>query len=334
MAVTILDIAHVAKVSHTTVSRALNDNPLIAEKTRKRIKKIAEEMHYVPNMAAKNLVASQSGNILLLVSEGIASYPASFSYEIMDGINSVLPGRYTLVYRKVKSMQTLDNLIASIHFDGIMFVYLMESDMEIIMQLASLNVPFAVLNRNTSDIGVSCVYANEHKGVLMGMEYLISLGHTRIAHIQGPGDIVSTRLRCSAYLSALKQHNIPFVKEYLKQGNFQPETGLTATEELLALPNPPTAIFAANDLTAVGVLKACAANMKPAPDHISVMGFDDMEFSTYLIPSLTTIRKSKRKIGSEGAAIMMQLIENADGNVMEVALDLELICRESCIRCV
>ncbi len=330
MAITIFDIARIAKVSHSTVSRALNNSPLISEKTREKIKTIAEELHYTPNMAAKNLVASQSGNILLLVSEGISSYPASFSYEIMDGINSVLPSRYTLVYRKVQSVQVLDSVIANIHFDGIMFVYLMESDMDIIMQLASRNVPFVVLNRNTSDIGVSCVYANEHKGVLVGMEHLISLGHTRIAHIQGPGNIVSTRLRCSAYLSALKQHNIPFVKEYMKLGNFQPESGYTATEELLALPEPPTAIFAANDLMAVGVLKACAANMKHAPEHISVMGFDDMEFSKYLIPSLTTIRKSKRKIGVEGANIIVQLMEKSGTGQLEIALDLKLISRDSC----
>jgi LacI family repressor for deo operon, udp, cdd, tsx, nupC, and nupG len=166
------------------------------------------------------------------------------------------------------------------------------------------------------------------------MDYLISLGHTRIAHIQGPDNIVSTRLRCSAYLNALKQHNIPFVKEYLKQGNFQPESGYKATEELLALQVPPSAIFAANDLMAVGVLKACAANMKSAPEHISVMGFDDMEFSKYLIPSLTTLQKSKRKIGSQGANVMVQLMENNSTGHVEIGLDLKLICRDSCIRCI
>lgn len=330
MAITILDIAQAAKVSHSTVSRALNNSPLVSLETRERIAKIAKEMNYVPNMAARNLVANQSGIILLLVSESISAYPSSFSYEIMDGINSVLPQTHTLVYRKINSARAIDEMLLRIHCDGIFFVYLSDADEEMISHLPKLNLPFVVLNKNTQELGAPCVYADEYAGIQAGIEHLIGLGHRRIAHIQGSPNATTTQIRSAAYLNTLRKQGIVPNRNYLVGGSFQADTGYQAMETLLKLKQPPTAVCTANDLIAVGALKACAALGRSVPGDISILGFDDMEFSQYLIPSLTTIRKDKRDLGIHGGTMLMDIIQGKKKEPEAHTLHLSMVLRESC----
>lgn len=328
MTSTITDIAKAANVSHSTVSRALNDSPLVSEQTRTRIKELARTMDYVPNYAARNLVAKQSGNILLLASSAIDAYPASFLYEIMDGVNQSIPEAYTLVFRKVAPEHSQYRPAPS-HCDAVIFVCLTSGDLEILISLAQSNLPLVVLNRDTSDMGIPCAFAGEYAGVQAGVNHLIALGHRRIAHIQGPSEITATYLRSSAFINTLRQHRIDLPPDYVQLGHFTPEGGFKAMSALLSLPEPPTAVFAANDLTAVGALKACAARGVSVPGDISVLGFDDMEFSQYLIPSLTTVAKNKREIGRAGGALMAAIMTGGHCEPT-LPIELKLIARESC----
>lgn len=329
MAVTIKDIARLANVSHTTVSRALNDSPLIKEETRKRIKELAEKLGYVPNISAKGLVLEKSYNIGLFTSKQADNMPTSFMYEVFDGISQVIEDKYNLVFRKLSDTDDLQAVIPRKKYDGIIFVSVDVSDVKILSRLGAFKVPIVVLNRNSRDLDMPCVYFDEYSGTRAAIEYLIKSGHTRIAIIEGPESLITSRERYNGYLDALKENGISINNLYIKKGGFTPDSGFEAMDSLLRLEERPTAVFASNDLMAVGAMKACSKWNVRIPEDVSIMGFDDMDFSKYLSTSLSTVRKSRRLMGQKGASIMLDILEKRPVSDNECILRPELVLRES-----
>ena len=330
MTVTIKDIARMAKVSHTTVSRALNDNTVINEETRKRIKELAQKLNYVPNYSAKSLVLEKTYNIGVFASKHIENLPTSFLYEIMEGVSSGIGDIYNVVFNKFSSLEDVEIKINRRRYDGIIFLSMDISDIKMIFRLSQTGTPLVVLNRKVTDEGICCVYADEYTGTFDAVEYLVNLGHDRIAIIEGADRFITSSQRYEGYIAVLKKYDLPVEDRYIVRGGFSPESGFEAMEKLLAINPGPTAVFASNDLMAVGAIKACNSNNVKVPEDISILGFDDMDFSRYLIPSLTTVKKSRRSLGKEGAAMLFEMIDKkASGNLFK-ELTTELIIRESC----
>jgi len=330
MAVTIKDIARMANVSHTTVSRALNDSQLINEETRKRIKELAQKLNYVPNFSAKSLVLEKSYNIGVFASKQIEKLQTSFFYEIMEGASSVIGDTYNVVFKKLSSMEEVDKIINIRKYDGIIFISMDVSDIQMLYRLSQSGIPLVVLNRNVKSDGISCVYTDEYTGTFNAMEYIVNLGHKRIAIIEGAEMFITSSQRYEGYVAALKKNNLPVEDKYIVRGGFSPESGFEAMEKLLETSPRPTAVFASNDLMAVGAIKACNSNNIRVPEDISIIGFDDMDFSRYLIPSLTTVNKSRRALGTEGARMLLEKIEKKSEDSLSKELTTNLIIRESC----
>ena len=330
MKTTIKDIAKILNISHTTVSRALGDSPLIKDETKRKIQKIARELNYSPNIAARGLALNRSYNIGLFTSKQIENMHTSFLYEVMDGINSAIGDIYNIVFRKLMLNEDLASSIGEKKYDGLLFLSIDISDTKLIHKLMSLPLPVVILNRDINKTDCYYIYADEYRGAVKAVEYLIKLQHKHIAIITGPDIFITSGKRYSGYEDTLKKYDLPVKNEYIIKGKFTPESGFCAMEKLLKQKKVPSAVFASNDLMAAGAIKACNKLGYKVPDDFSIIGFDNMDFSKFLIPSLSTIGKSRRDMGREGAAMLLDLISGKKIDKKNKKVKTELIIRESC----
>lgn len=328
--VTIKDIAKIAGVSHTTVSRALNDNPLINKDTRKKIKQIALELNYVPNPSARSLVTKKSYVIGLFFSSLDDSTSSSFLVDVFRGVQSVLDNRYKIVINSINNLDQLELLNGS-YYDGLVIVSQSEDDNEFIYQVKNSNLPLVVLNRQIEDQGIPNVIANDRLGVKQAIDYGISVGHTEIGLIEGKKGFKSTLERKEGYFDSLCAFGYAIDYSYIRQGDYTMETGYQCMLSLIDNIKHPTLVFCSNDDMAVGAMKACHERNLHVPKDISVIGFDDSMFSQYTIPSLTTVKKPMYEISKKGTEILKSLMnhELIPKEKMKIMVETELIVRES-----
>ncbi|MCY7999156.1 LacI family DNA-binding transcriptional regulator [Bacillus haynesii] len=328
MSVTIKDIARLANVSHTTVSRALNNSPLIKENTKKKILDIAAEMNYKPNFNAKSLVTQKSFTIGLFLTSLTDGTSSSFFADILRGVNKVIDENYNMVVRGIDDYHDLSSIHRN-RYDGMILISQSEQDQAFIEHVLKQNIPVVVLNRKIEGHSVVNILANEHEGAFLAASYLIKNGHRRIAMVQGKESFKSSQERKGGFLRALRDANLDMPGEYLVQGDYTMQSGFRAAETLLKLKNPPTALFCANDDMAIGAMNALYANGKRCPDDMSIIGFDDSGFSAYTTPSLTTVKKPTEKISMLGAESLLSLIENPQAEGRQTLISTELIIRNS-----
>ncbi len=328
MTVTIKDIAKLANVSHTTVSRALNNSPFINEETKNRIVEIANQLNYVPNYNAKSLVLNKSYNIALFFSSISNGTSPSFFYEIVEGANSVIKESYNLVVRGIDDYNNFAE-INKRRFDGIILVSQSESDNLFIYDVIRKEIPLVVINRDIPEDYIVNILSNDEKGAYDAIEYLIKNGHSDIAIIEGKKNFKSTIYRKEGYIRALLDNNIQLKNEYMVQGQYDIESGYSCMKNLLALDKVPTAVFCSNDDMAVGAMKAVIEKGLKVPEDISIIGFDDSVVCDYVTPSLTTVKKHSRELSVKGTDKLLTIIENKDASEKKIYIETELIVRES-----
>lgn len=328
MAATIKDISLKAGVSHSTVSRALNNTGRMSEDTRHKILKIAEEMNYVPNYSARSLVTDKSYNIgVFSIKEKVIS---STFYEIIEGIQDVVGFNYNLVFKKLESEDELIEILKYRKYDGIIFISIMNNDIKLVNRISKENVPFIVINRKMEDDKFYNVVAEDFLGAFRATEHLIKLGHKSIAHVEGPEENIVTTERKNGYLSAMKKYGIPVNNQYIVRSNGLPEGGYIATCNLLSLDKQPTAVFAYSDPVAIGVVKAVWKVGYTIPKDIAVVGFDNMVSSQYLVPSLTSIDKPRADMGIQAAKMLLRVLNHEELESRLITIGTRLIIRESC----
>lgn len=329
--VTIKDIAKLANVSHTTVSRALNDSPLIKPGTKKKILEIASQLNYTPNYNAKSLVMQKSYTIGLFLTSITNGTSSSFFVETVKGVNSVIAQHYNLYVRGIENLGDY-TMINHRRFDGIILMSQSDIDDDFLAYLKEKKIPCVVLGRDIGDSSLTNILSNDREGAAQIVHHLIENGHRDIAIVEGIKGFKSTIKRREGYLKALHDHNIPLKNEYIVQGNYDMESGYQALEKLLKLDHPPTAIFCSNDDMAIGALNAAFANGLSVPDDISIVGFDDIEFARYTNPSLTTVKRPIEKISSLGAQKLLEMLETEEEAEMsgeKIYVETELIIRRS-----
>lgn len=331
MSATIKDIAKLANVSHTTVSRALNDSPLINRETKERIKEIAQQLNYSPNVSAKSLVLDRSYNIGLFFSTLKAGTSSTFFYEAVKGVNRVLHNPYNLVVKGIDDYPD-PQLIARKSFDGVILMSQSAGDRDFIDAVLEKELPLVVLNRLVEHAPVLNILADDELGAFNIVEYIIKHGHRNIAMIEGKRGFQSTVQRKAGYERALRNYNIPVVQEYCVPGSYDIESGYRAMKRLLQLPNRPSAVFCSNDDMAVGAMKACSEIGLRVPDDISIAGFDDNHFSAYLTPALTTVKRPIEQISSEAARRLFAAIEQKRMQPETIYVNTELVIRQSVCR--
>lgn len=328
MSITIKDIAKMANVSHTTVSRALNNSPFINEDTKRRIVEIANELNYVPNYNAKSLVLNKSYNIGLFFSTIHNGTSSSFFHEVIDGVSSVIRGNYNLVIRGIDDCKDF-NYVSKKRFDGIILVSQSESDNPFIYDTINKEIPLIVLNREIEAHNIVNIVSSEKEGAYEATNFLINSGHKEIAIIEGKIGFKSSIDRKDGFINALIDNKMQIKNEYFIDGNYDVESGFSAMEKLLNLPKVPTAVFCSNDDMAVGAMKAIQKSGFSVPNDISIIGFDDSIFCNYVTPALTTVRKLSRKISIVGGQKLLEILDHSDTNGEKIYIDTELIIRDS-----
>lgn len=328
MSVTIKDIAKIAGVSHTTVSRALNESPLIKQETKDRIKKIAETLEYVPDRNARALVNAKSNNIGLFFSSIVAGTSADFFQEIVKSISREIHNDYNLVINGIDTYKNY-NWINKKNYDGIILVSQTQKDDVFIEAMIQKHIPIVVINRNVQNINVMNILADDEAGVYDGTSYLIEKGHRRIGFIEGKQGFESSRLRKLGYLRAMRDYNLGVLEQYIGVGEYTIDSGYKVMGEILKLKQRPSAICCSNDDMAVGAIKAINEAGLEVPKDIAVIGFDDSAFAGYITPPLTTVKRPIGDISREGIQLLLCLINEEDVGIQKIYKPSSLIIRDS-----
>ncbi|CAM4244568.1 LacI family DNA-binding transcriptional regulator [Paenibacillus typhae] len=326
--ITIKDIARVAGVSHTTVSRALNGSPLIKKVTRDKIERIAAEMNYVPNYNAKSLVTKRSFTIGLFFSSIDQGTSSSFLVDAIKGISHALDENYNLTVHGIDGVRNFGNIQPQ-RFDGILVMSQSDEDNAFIYHVKTIGIPLVVLNRQLEDPGIMNVVANDREGVREAIDYVVSQGHRQLAIIEGKPGFKSSTERKQGFLDSLIAHRIPLNSDYFVQGDYSIESGYAAMSRLLSLPEPPAAVFCSNDDMAIGAMNACYAHKISVPQQISLLGFDDIMFARYTNPALTTVRKPIADISELGTKMLIQLLLQPDTKPQQLFVKTSLVVRDT-----
>ncbi|MFB5676140.1 LacI family DNA-binding transcriptional regulator [Paenibacillus terreus] len=328
MAATIKDIARLANVSHTTVSRALNNSPLIKEETKRKILELAEQLNYTPNYNAKSLVMQRSHTIGLFFTSISRGTSSSFFADTIRGVNSVIDTHFNLFVRGIDEFGDF----SSIHgrrFDGILLMSQSEKDNPFIDHVLQQGIPLVVLNRQVSGEGLINIISNDLEGAYHAVSYLIECGHSRVALIEGREGFKSSQRRRDGFVKALVEHQLPIHNEYMVAGQYDTESGSEAMKRLLALAEPPTAVFCSNDDMAIGAMNAVFEQGMRVPEDISIVGFDDIGYSQYMTPPLTTVKRPIEQISAAGASHILELIQSPSTEEKLIYMGTELVIRKS-----
>jgi len=328
MAATIKDIARLANVSHTTVSRALNNSPLIKEVTKRKIMEIAREVNYIPNYNAKSLVLQRSHTIGLFFTSISTGTSSSFFAATIRGVNSVVGIGYNLFVRGIDDYEDFSTIHRK-RFDGIILMSQSDADNEFIEHVLEQNIPLVVLNRLIPGGHFVNIVSNDREGSREAGRYLIEQGHERIAIIEGIKGFKSTEQRRAGFLEAIDQSGKTVPQEYRIAGDYTTESGHQAMRQLLQLQTPPTAVFCSNDDMAIGAMNAAYALGYKVPEDVSVIGFDDINFARYTNPALTTVKRPVEQISAHGAEKIMERIEEDANREELIFLETELMERQS-----
>ncbi len=329
---TISDVATLAGVSQRTVSRVLNNSDKVNEATRTRVQQIIEDLNYTPSARARGLRARRSYLIGL-----IYDVPTLHMNDVQRGIVTICADAgYDIVVHpcEVHSANLVKDVRAFVqrsNVDGVIMLPPVSEVPEVTEALDKTGVPHVHFASELSTDPWRLVVTNYGPAITDMTNHLVSLGHTRIGSVSGPMDNVSSRKRQQAFIDALRRHGLELPGKYVVEGAFTYESGVAAARKLLASDDRPTAIFAANDEMAFGVMNVADELGIKVPDELSVVGFDGTNFATFVIPSLSTIRRPSREMARLGAQKLLALIdEGADAaRAFEVMVSPQFVPRDS-----
>lgn len=333
--VTIKDIARRVGVSPSVVSRALNNKYGVKESTRKMIVQVAEEMGYHPNAAARTLVTRRTMTIGVIM----ADISEPFYSGIIKGLEFVASeSGYTLLfsnsYESLEQSRVVQKMVDAQRVDGMIIVGSNVKERAYISGLVDRGIPFVAIERNFDDPRMNCIWVDNVMGGYIATKHLIDCGHTRIAHITGTLDVEVAADRLKGYRKALNEAGIPFAPNLVVQGTFVWQTGYSAMKTLLETGPLCTAVFVSNDSMAFGALQAIAEEGLSVPHDISVVGFDDLQFSSLTNPPLTTVRQPRYEIGRDAARILVSCLDQPDRKEgTKVCYPPELVVRKSTSVC-
>lgn len=325
---TIIDVAHQAQVSPSTVSRFLNGG-YVKKETKARILKAIKDLDYVPSSKALSLRYGYTYTIGCVTPR----INTDFCAEVINGIETALRmNGFNLMLLQARGSvhEEMNNtiLLRKQKVDGIILVSPREISEEELSLIKNDDLPI-ILVEGDPNTGLACVVPNNYRGGYMATEHLIEQGHRRIAHISGPEHWYTCRERLRGYRDALAAYDIPFNPEWVLSGDMYMKNGYEITRQLLSLPTPPTGFFAINDYTAVGVLKALEEAGLMVPKDAAVIGFDDIQISSFTKPTLTTIRQPMFDLGEAAAIRLINMIKSKRIEQALTILPVELIVRGS-----
>jgi LacI family transcriptional regulator len=340
MSTTLRDVADKANVSPSTVSRILNNKESkipISEETRQRVLQAAQDVGYKPNMAARHLAQRQSfaliGAIVPKTVPAVLAHP--FYMLVLHGIAQHCQEKeyavaiYFVDTDQEEMVASVYPRIANIPADGFILTSVKSND-RLVPRFQADNIPFVQIGRTPEpdQTPLHFVDVDNYGGAITAVSHLIQRGHQKIATITGPQDMAAGIDRLRGYHDCLQQAGITPHPDWISYGNFEPESGYTAMQQLLQASELPTAVFAASDSMADGAYKAILERGLCIPEDIAVIGFDDNKMFTNNTPPLTTMRQPINQLGEQAAELLLQLL-NDTASTDNLILQPELILRQS-----
>lgn len=323
--ISLKDVAKAAGVSPSTVSRALSRHPRISAKTGDRIRGLAQEMGYTPSLPARSLVTRDTATIGMAITQ--ASDP--FLGQLVAGVEEAAQSNGYSVFLSSSYRDAVreEEVIRSFYERRATGVIVTGSQIAAGYTQLRERFPLPIVLINFPEYPYS-VSTDNQAGARQVVKHLLHFGHRRIAYIGNRHSYNTNFNRLAGYKSALAQHEIPLDEQLLGEGDGTLPGGIEAASRLLSLPQPPTAIFCFNDMTAMGVLYALERAGVQVPNDCSVAGFDDLDLAAYLRPPLTTVRQPCYQLGQHAMHMLLKLIRGQD-NIRPEILPAELVMRES-----
>lgn len=327
---TITDVAAAAGVAIKTVSRVLNNEPKVRESTRERVMAAVKALNYHPSISARGLAGRRSFLVGLVYENPSANY-------VMDVQNGTMARcreeRFQLIMHHCSGRGTdlagdIAALVDQTHVDGLVLTPPLSSSRELIDMLDERSLPFVRIAPNRLKHASPFVDVDDQAAAREMTEYLIGIGHRRVAFIVGNPDHYASGRRLEGYKAALKRHGIDYRDDYVRQGFFVFESGLESGHALLGMAEPPTAIFASNDDMAAGVLMAAHQRGIDVPGQLSVAGFDDAPIARIVWPRLTTVFQPAYDLAYRATDMLLELLKTPKLS-KSLQLDYQLVCRAS-----
>lgn len=337
--VTIKDLARELGISPSTVSRALKDHPDISAETKKAVTELANKLKYTPNSIALSLRQSKSNTIGVIIPEIVHFFFSTIISGIEDiayaaGYSVIVSQSNESYEREVIDSKALFNN----RVDGMLISLSRETtEFEHFKSIFDRGIPLVFFDRITEAIDCSKVIVDDFQGSFEATEHLIQQGYKRIAHLSGPKSLTISQERMEGYKAALKKHNIPFDEKIVLRGNAS-EDELVAkelTKNLLMSNDPPDAVFAINDIAALGAMLAAKDNNLKIPSEFGIVGFSNWRFTSLTDPPMTTINQPGFEMGQMAAKLLIEQIEAKEEDVVAtqtVKLNTNLVVRKSSLR--
>jgi DNA-binding LacI/PurR family transcriptional regulator len=326
----IKEVARRARVSTATVSRTINRIGNVQPRTAERVWKVIESLGYYPNIHARTLVSGKS-NLLGLVISDISN---PFFPELVKSFEDMaLQNNFEVIitdtnYQPARMVSCIRRMLER-KVDGVA-VMTSEMDQDVVIdEFARRHIPIVFLDVGKVKDRISNISVNYGQGVEEAVSHLVTLGHSRIGFISGPISLRSARTRRDAFLKCLSEFELARDPHLVEEGNHKIDGGERAMRNLLAMPQPPTAVLTSNDLTAIGALRALHIAGLRIPEDMSVVGFDDIDISHTTHPPLTTVRLSRAELGRTAFEALHRAITGEAIRGKKYTLETRLVVRES-----
>lgn len=330
MSVTIEQLSRQLNLSVSTVSKALNGYPDVAEETRQRVLAVARDLGYEPSAAARNLRRGRSDKIGFVFNSALPFISDYFAEVIVGAaLAAATYGNNIVLYtNEGDSPDSLRQLARNREVDGLILVW-NHVPLSITDMLFESGIPFIVLGRRIRHPFASYIAPDNYAGARELMNHLLALGHRRIGFTARPAMGLTHEDRYRAYCDALEEAGIALAPELVVQTEVEPRSGYYAAARLLDLAEPPTAIFAFHDFVAIDAQQAIHDRGLRIPEDIALAGFDGLRISLVTSPPITTVRQPLETIGRESVAALLNLINDENHPPIQKVLPVELKVRES-----
>lgn len=332
---TIKDIAREMGISVSSVSKGLNDKSDIGEDLKENIRRKALDMGYKKNMIAARLVRMKSSTIGVFIfsRSKIKNTDSTAFFYVNTMLDAIKSRGYDIVLFSIESSSTQNksylDLCAERHVEGAVFIGFEKDDPQI-EELRHTPLPILMLEKMTSGENMSCVTVDNKKGIQLGMRYLFDMGHRDIAFIKGHFAAEVSHIRFETYQNEMRLNGLS-MEGLVYEGDFTLDGGYKIGLEIAGHAVKPSAIFSANDLMAIGLMRAFFEESIRVPNDISLIGFDNFEITKYTQPRLTTISQNFHELAIKGIELLFDMIDQHI-KPRDVYLEPELIVRESCAR--
>jgi LacI family transcriptional regulator len=328
---TLEEIAKLAKVSRSTVSRVINDDPKVSPATRKRVLAVVQRKNYHPNVAARGLATGRSHVIGLVIPMGVSAlFTDPYFPLLIQGVSAACNAHDHSVMLWIAEPEYERRTIQQILHNGLIDGVIVAShllDDPVVEALKKSSMPFVMIGRQPEPGNISYVDVDNQNSAREIVEHLLRLGYRRIATITGPKNMIAGSDRLEGYLAAFRGKGIAPDPSLIVEGDFTEAGGHAAMQRLL--PQNPDAVFAASDVMAMGALRALREANLRVPQDIALVGFDDMPFAARTDPPLTTVRQPVHRTGFVAAETLIDLVTNPGSPARRIVLPTELVIRAS-----